>query len=62
MPDTETEQKLLTTRELSRALQTSPGTIATWRLRKIIPYIKIGYIIRYDLERVLAALEKREVK
>jgi hypothetical protein len=59
----ETEYKeLTTTAELSKALRTSKQTIATWRSRGIIPYIKIGYVIRYDLGRVLAALQKREVR
>jgi Helix-turn-helix domain len=62
MPTTKIEPLLLTTKELSKALQTSKQTIATWRTQKIIPYLKVGYVIRYDLHRVLAALERREIK
>jgi predicted site-specific integrase-resolvase len=58
--------KLLTDDQLASRLDT-PGvtkrTIVSWRRAGLIPFIKLGYrTYRYDLERVLTALGRREVK
>jgi hypothetical protein len=48
---------------LADTLQAGLSTIRTWRLRRIIPYIKTGHkSVIYDLKKVLAALEMLEVK
>jgi hypothetical protein len=59
------QKKLLTDEELAEALGTgfTPRAIATMRRARKIPFIKIGHrTIRYDLDHVLAALAKREIK
>jgi hypothetical protein len=58
-------KKLLTDKELVATLNCgfTPRTIATLRRSKKIPFVKIGYrTLRYDAEKVLAALMRREVK
>ena len=58
-------KKLLTDQELAIELGTGfkPRTVATLRRAGKIPYVRIGYrTLRYDLDAVLAALSKREVK
>ena len=50
---------LITKADLSKAIKTSTRTIDTWREDGIIPFIKIGGVVRFDLAKVMAALEKR---
>jgi hypothetical protein len=55
--------ELLTEAELARPLGETPRTIRNWRHKGIIPYLVLGHrSIRYRLDAVLAALDKREVK
>lgn len=50
-------------RALASALKVSLSTVRTWRSKRIIPYIKTGHkSVIYDLNKVLAALERLEVK
>ena len=59
------QTKLLTDRELAVELGTGfkPRTIASLRRAGKIPFVKIGYrTLRYDLDAVMAALSKREIK
>jgi hypothetical protein len=54
---------LLNGSELAAALGEETRTIATWRQRRIIPWIDAGYRSkRYKLADVLAALERRTIK
>jgi len=55
------KQKLLNQQELADYLGTTVGTLNTWRCqnRYPIPYIKVGALIRYDLEQVNKWLEIR---
>jgi hypothetical protein len=51
--------------ELSKRLdgEFTTGSVAMLRRSGKIPYVKLGYrTLRYDLDKVLAALAKREVK
>ena len=50
---------LVTKSELAKAIMTSPRTIDNWREKGIIPFIKVGGIVRFDLAKVKAALEAR---
>jgi hypothetical protein len=47
---------------LAEHLKVSIDTVRKWERMKIIPRIKIGYVIRFDIARVEAALEKLERK
>ena len=54
---------LLTREELAPALSVSPRVVDALKRRGKIPYLKIGRrVVRYDLNSVLAALNKYEVK
>lgn len=53
-------EHLLTAAELARHLKLSPDTIKAWAREGIIPAIRITpKVIRYDLEKVNAALHLR---
>ena len=52
-------QILITKSQLSKAIATSPRTIDSWRENGIIPFIKVRGIVRFNLAKVLAALEAR---
>jgi hypothetical protein len=55
--------ELQTEKELAATLGEVPKTIRHWRVNGIIPYMMLGHkSIRYRLDAVLAALEKRTVK
>jgi excisionase family DNA binding protein len=49
----------LNKREIAEALDVSQRTIDEWRKKRWIPSIKAGGVIRFDLEKVRTALEKR---
>jgi hypothetical protein len=49
--------------ELARALGEEERTVRNWRYKGVIPYLMLGHrSIRYRLDAVLAALDKRQVK
>ena len=45
--------------QLARAVATSSRTIDVWREKGIIPFIKVGGVVRFDIARVKRALESR---
>ena len=47
------------TDEVAKAIPVCKRTVDTWREKGIIPFIRIGGVLRYDLDEVKAALEKR---
>jgi excisionase family DNA binding protein len=54
---------LLTKQELALAVGVSPRTIDNWMAQRRIPFIRISArLIRFDLERVKAALARYEIK
>ena len=55
--------ELLSISELARALGESVRTIRHWRTKGIIPTLVLGHkTIRFRLDAVLAALDKRQIK
>lgn len=48
--------KLITTRQLSERLGVSRVTLTNWR-KLGLPYIKLGYAVRYDVEDVMNWLD-----
>jgi len=55
--------ELLTQGELAKALGESERTVQKWRAKGLIPTLVLGHrSLRFSLERVLAALAKREIK
>lgn len=51
--------RLVTTDELAEAIQTSKMSIHNWRNEGWLPYYKIGNSVRFNLEEVMKAIEKR---
>ena len=49
---------ILDTDQLMEKLGVTRPTISRWRKEKKIPFIQAGSVIRYDLDKVLEALEK----
>jgi excisionase family DNA binding protein len=51
---------LLNTIEMARVLNVSPETLSAWRKKGIVPYLKLRNVVRFNRERVLAALTALE--
>ena len=55
--------ELLNIDELARALGESVRTVRNWRARGLIPVLVLGHkTLRFRLDAVLAALDKRQIK
>ena len=53
------EPLYLNREQIAQALLTSARTIDNWRELNIIPFIKVRGVVRFDLAKVKAALERR---
>jgi DNA-binding XRE family transcriptional regulator len=58
----ESELALLTENEMANKLGITPRTLANWRKKRKVPYIKVAGLIRYSWPRVRQALDAFEVK
>lgn len=54
----ETAEPLITPKEMAALIKVSEQTLAVWRKRNLVPYIRVGNVVRYDPQRVLEALRK----
>ena len=54
--------KFIDTQQLLEVLAISPATLNRYKKRGLIPYIKLGNVHRYDLDKVIRALEHNPVK
>ncbi|MCT1529960.1 helix-turn-helix domain-containing protein [Sphingobacterium daejeonense] len=54
--------KFIDTQQLLEVLAISPATLNRYKKRGMIPYIKLGNVHRYDLEKVIRALEYNPIK
>jgi hypothetical protein len=56
--------QLLDTHQAAEFLGISPTTLTTWRAtqRYDVPYIKIGGLVRYSEDDLLAFIEARKVR
>jgi hypothetical protein len=52
----------ISTKQLCNFLNVTEPTIAKYRRKGIIPFMLIGSAIRYDLSRVVAALDKNKIR
>lgn len=59
---TPTQLDLLTPQQLAERLQVSLRTVTTWKQHHVIPFIKIGKVVRFSVAKVLVALEAFERK
>jgi hypothetical protein len=51
------DQKLVREKECADAVSVSVRTLRYWRRRRIIPFLKVGALVMYDLDEVLQALK-----
>ena len=51
--------RALTKSDLANHLQCTPRTIENLMRKGLFPYVKIGKLVRFNLEEVTAALNKR---
>ncbi len=54
--------EIITGDELCKKLNVTTQTLIKWRQKGKIPYLQLGASIRYDLEKVLDALEVTKKK
>lgn len=48
--------------EMMKTFKISLRTLGAWRARRLIPYVRIGRVIRYDRVAVAAAVAKLTVQ
>jgi excisionase family DNA binding protein len=53
---------LLRQKELAEALHVSERCIRNWQERRIVPFIKIGRVVLFEIDKVMSALERFERK
>jgi hypothetical protein len=53
------EAKLIDRPQMAKAASVSCRTLDEWRANGVIPYFKIGKIVRFDLDSVMAVLRER---
>jgi excisionase family DNA binding protein len=56
------EKQLLTDKEMAAILGCSWGHVKTLRLKRQIPFVKLGRLVRYNPEEVMKAIEKLTTK
>jgi hypothetical protein len=47
---------------IAREIKASKRTVQNLMVRRVIPYLKIGRLVRFDVEKVRAALGQLEVR
>jgi Helix-turn-helix domain len=58
----EPTKKWLKSREVRKLLNISPGTLQNLRVRKILPFTRIGGIIYHDAADIQAMLESKKME
>lgn len=53
-------QTILDTDQLMAKLGVTRPTLSKWRKENRIPFIQVGNVVRYDLDKVLEALENKK--
>jgi excisionase family DNA binding protein len=59
---TDEPEELLTVKEFAKRANVSVSTVRNWAYARLIPCLRVGYIVRIPLHRAMAALEKRTVR
>lgn len=54
------QPKIVDDKFLSNEFEVTRQTLARWRKQGRIPFIQVGSIIRYDLNKVIEALESKK--
>ena len=55
-------RQLLRQKQLAEALHVSDRCIRNWRERRVIPFIEVGRVVLFDMEKVMSSLERFERK
>ena len=50
---------LIDKKQMAARLSVTPRTLENWMKRGLVPYIRIGRVVRYDLEEVMRTLKRR---
>ena len=45
--------------QIAKAISVSPRTVDVWRQNGVIPFIKVGGVVRFNIDKVKAVLEGR---
>jgi hypothetical protein len=61
MEKTELEQKLVNKRTIAARYGVSERTIQDWMVMEMIPYFKLGYVVRFDPESCDQAIARFRV-
>ena len=56
------EKRFLGIEELAQYLGIAKGTAYIWVCRRAIPYVKIGRLVKFDLQEIESWLKERRVK
>ncbi|MBU1087157.1 MAG: helix-turn-helix domain-containing protein [Candidatus Omnitrophica bacterium] len=56
------EKRFVGTKELAEYLDVAAGTLRVWVCHKKIPYVKVGRLVKFDLQKIEKWIKEREVK
>ena len=56
------EKRFLGIREMSEYMGVKENTLYAWVYQKKIPYLKIGKLVKFDLQKIEGWLQQRTVK
>lgn len=59
-PKENNTKNILDTDQLMAKLGVTRPTLSKWRKESRIPFIQVGAVVRYDLDKVLEALESKK--
>lgn len=55
--NTEGSQDRVTAQDIAKRYKVSPRAVLHWKDKGLIPHIKIGKTVRFDMQAVVAAIE-----
>lgn len=53
---------LLSPQKLAEYLGVSVGTIYGWRFQRLIPYVKVGRLVKFEPEKIKIWLDQKRVE
>ena len=56
------EKRFIGIQELSEYLGITKGTLYSWTFQKRIPYLKVGRLVKFDLQEIEIWLKERRVE
>ena len=48
--------------DLAKTLNVCERTVREWQSKGVIPFVKVGRVVLFDIEKVMSALERYERK